>query len=503
MQAIETSGAPDRSEKAEHRAREPACVESPVLWVDFDGAVLRADPLHEKLILVVKARPLSVPGLLVAAMRGRAALHEAASRETGDDFHLESCPRRPEVEAVVEDARRTGRSVVWSSREDLTGRAAGTDLAALVHADADVHRRERSPELQAETVGARFRDGYAYVGRSDADLPLWRAARERFGVDLSPALRRRAAAEGLGIIELSRRTPLSRAVVRSMRPHQWLKNCLVFVPFALNVGQLHVRDLGVALLAFACLCALTSGTYLVNDLFDLDADRRHPRKRNRPIANGDLPIAWAVPISAALIVVAIACACLLRYAFAAALGSYLVITLAYSFRLKKMAMVDVLVIAMLFTLRILAGMLLVSEKPSHWLLMFSIFFFLSLAFMKREVEFNVMRQAGRSTLSGRGYDLDDRLYVLCCGLSSGIASVVIFALFTTATVERAPPTYATPELLWGVMGVLGYWVLRMWMLTTRGLMNDDPILFAARDRTSILLGAACAALAVGAQVLRL
>jgi 4-hydroxybenzoate polyprenyltransferase len=302
---------------------------------------------------------------------------------------------------------------------------------------------------------------------------------------------------------LSRPPSLARAALRSMRPHQWLKNLLVLVPFAMSMGELHLRDCGIALLAFACLCALTSGTYLINDLFDIEADRRHPRKRNRPIASGDLPVAQAVGIAIALIGGAILCACLLRYAFAAALGSYLIITLAYSFRLKRMAMVDVLVIAMLFTLRILAGMLLVSEKPSHWLLMFSIFFFLSLAFMKREVEFNVVRQAGRTTLSGRGYDLDDRLYVLCCGLSSGIASVVIFSLFITATIERSQLNYRTPELLWGVMGLLGYWILRMWMLTTRGLMNDDPILFAARDRTSILLGAACAVLAVAAQVVHL
>ena len=163
----------------------------------------------------------------------------------------------------------------------------------------------------------------------------------------------------------------------------------------------------------------TSGTYLVNDLFDVEADRRHPRKRTRTIASGDLPIATAASVSGVLIVAALVAAALLRHAFAAALASYLVITLAYSFRLKRMAMVDVLVIAMLFTLRILAGMLLVSEKPSHWLLMFSIFFFLSLAFMKREVEFRVMSQAGRSSLSGRGYDLDDRF--TCCAAASRAA----------------------------------------------------------------------------------
>ncbi|WP_237481907.1 UbiA family prenyltransferase [Lichenibacterium dinghuense] len=495
MQAIDTRG---RSDDLHGRDIDPAsfgAVASPVLVVDLDRALLRADPLHERLFAALKSHPFAIPKVAAAALSGRAALAAAASDVTGD-FAVDACPRRPGVEALVSEARAAGRTVTWLSR-------AGDAFADLTASGDEIRRPEPSADAEARALQKRHPDGFAFLGHSDADLPIWRAARERFGVDLAPGLRRRAEAEGLGIAEISRPRPVAAAVLRGMRPHQWLKNLLVFVPFALSMGELHARDAGLAVVAFGLLCALTSGTYLVNDLFDIDADRRHPRKRKRPIASGDLPVATACLAAAALIGGAIACACLLRLAFAAALGSYLVITLAYSFRLKKMAMVDVLVIAMLFTLRILAGMLLVSEKPSHWLLMFSIFFFLSLAFMKREVEFGVVRQAGRTTLSGRGYDLDDRLYVLCCGLSSGIASVVIFSLFITATIERYQFNYRSPELLWGVMGLLGYWILRMWMLTTRGLMNDDPILFAARDRTSILLGAACAVLAVCAQVIRL
>ena len=473
-------------------------VASPTLVVDLDRALLCVEPVHERFLVVLKDRPLDVFRLVAAAFGGRAALGEAAAA-LGGGHTLAHCPRRPSVEAFVAEARRSGTSLEWLTRENI-GEAG---FAGAEGVGGVVRRPEPTAELQARALAGRHPDGFAYVGRADRDLPIWRVARERFGVDLSPALRRRAQAENLGIVELSAAPSMARAAFRSMRPHQWLKNLLVFVPVALSVGELGPRDIGNAVLAFACLCLLTSGTYLVNDLFDMDADRRHPRKRGRPIASGDLPVAPAAAVAAALIAGSLAGACLLRYAFAAALASYLVITLAYSFRLKRMAMVDVLVIALLFTLRMLAGMLLVSEKPSHWLLMFSIFFFLSLAFMKREVELKVVRQAGRTTLSGRGYDLEDRLYVLCCGLSSGIASVVIFSLFITATIERSLPTYRTPELLWGVVGLLGYWILRMWMLTTRGLMNDDPILFAARDRTSLLLGAACAALAFGAQVIRL
>ena len=501
MQTIETNR-PSRTAPGGGAPTEAAVapIETAALVVDLDTALLRAEPLHERLFAILKARPLAVPGLVAAGLRGRSAL-EAAARGGGGEFRLGACPRRPAVERLARQAREAGRAVTWLTRETVPGD--DPDLLDAIGPDSEVRRPEASPADEARALAARHPGGFAYVGRSEADLPIWRAARERFGVDLGPNLRRRAEAEGLGIVELSRAPSLGRAVLRSMRPHQWLKNLLVLVPFALSMGALHTRDIGLAVVAFACLCALTSGTYLLNDLFDIDADRRHPRKRNRPIASGDLPVAVAVATSAALVVGALLCACALRLAFAAALGSYLVITLAYSFRLKRMALVDVLVIAMLFTLRILAGMLLVSEKPSHWLLMFSIFFFLSLAFMKREVEFNVVSQAGRSTLSGRGYDLADRLYVLCCGISSGIAAVVIFSLFITATIERSQLNYHAPELLWGVMGLVGYWVLRMWMLTTRGLMNDDPILFAARDRTSLVLGGVSAVLAICAQVVHL
>lgn len=471
--------------------------------IQFDSAFLRADLAGERAFAVGKAKPWLIPELMLAMMRGTPALQRSATVHAATGPQLDAYPHHAASESFIGAAKGEGRELVWLSAESPAAVSADARLTDLTGDAPDII----GPAATADDLGLdlreRYPDGFAFLGRAASDLPLWRTASERFGVDLSPSLRRRAEAEGLGIVELSRKPSLARALWRSMRPHQWLKNLLVLVPFALSVGGLDPREFGIALLAFACLCALTSGTYIVNDLSDIEADRRHPRKRKRPIASGDLPVATAVPVGAALILAGLLGACLLRYAFAAALGAYLVLTLAYSFRLKRMAMVDVVVIAMLFTLRILAGMLLVSEKPSHWLLMFSIFFFLSLAFMKREVEFNVVSQAGRTTLSGRGYDLDDRLYVLCCGLSCGIASVVIFSLFITATIDRVQLNYRAPELLWGVVGLLGYWVLRMWMLTTRGLMNDDPILFAARDRTSLILGALCAALAFGAQVIRL
>lgn len=293
------------------------------------------------------------------------------------------------------------------------------------------------------------------------------------------------------------------ALLQSMRLHQWLKNVLLFVPFALALPQLGSRDLVTAFFSFVCLCFLTSGTYLVNDLIDVEADRAHARKRNRPIACGDLPVPVAVMASVALIGSAIVSAAFLSFALAAVLLGYLVLTLLYSVVFKRMAIIDVLAIATMFTLRIVAGMVLLGHSLSPWLLMFSIFFFTSLAFMKREVEFEVTYQAGRQAIQGRGYELNDRNYVLACGISSGMASLVVFALFISTVTEQRLSNYAFPALLWGVMAALSYWMLRMWLLTTRRLMDDDPILYAARDRMSLLLGVAVVMLAFAAQVARI
>ncbi len=478
---------------------------SSALSVDLDKAFLRTDPLHERLFIAFKARPLVLLPLLAAVLRGRKRFRDRIIDETASAFRLSSCPRQVEVEQLVDSARQQGKPVEWLSREPLRLGVEDAEVQRIFggSSDSDVLDSATSVDDKVSRLQARFPNGFAYVGNRAADMPLWRAASERYGVNLPNAVKRQAQREGLDIIELAKRRPLIVSLLGSMRPHQWLKNLLVFVPFALSLGHLKSADVGVALLAFACLCLLTSGTYIVNDLFDVEADRRHPRKRDRPIAAGDIQIPVAAVASVVLVGIALGLALLLSPAFALALLAYLGVTLAYSFRLKRVAMVDVLVIAMLFTLRILAGMLLTTDVPSHWLLMFSIFFFLSLAFMKREVEFNVMHRAGRQTLSGRGYAMEDRMYVLSCGLSSGMASIVIFSLFITETLRLGQANYGTPALLWGVMGIVTYWVLRMWLLTTRGLMNDDPILFAARDRTSLLLGAASAVLIVCAQVLHL
>ncbi len=287
-----------------HRPQQGSSQATPLV-VNFEGAILRTDLLHERIAALVKSEPWMLPNLVLAASKGRPALDVFLMARSDSKPSLAAYPRDPEAERLVADARQEGREIAWISGEDLGVEAARGEMTALLDVAPEVYRRENSAENQAMVLEQRFPHGFAYVGRSAADLPLWRAARERFGVGLSSELLHRTAAEKLGIVELSPRRSLLRPLIRSLRPHQWLKNLLVFVPFALDYGQLHGRDIGNALLAFVCLCALTSGTYLVNDLFDVEADRRHPRKRTRPIANGDLPIATAALAGGVLMVTAL------------------------------------------------------------------------------------------------------------------------------------------------------------------------------------------------------
>lgn len=313
--------------------------------------------------------------------------------------------------------------------------------------------------------------------------------------------RRLVRDEDVDIVALAGRRPLWWSLLGALRLHQWLKNCLLFVPMVLIISQLDWRETGIFLSGFLLWGLLASGTYLINDVLDIEADRRHPTKQHRPIARGDVPVATATAAGVVIIAASLVGAWLLQPTFCLALLVYLVLTLAYSFRLKQVALLDVFIVATLYTLRIVGGMVLLSQPPSDWLLTFSIFFFLSLALMKREVELNVVQRQNQVVSHRRGYTTADRGFITTIGIASGMASLVIFSLFVSAA-AASMSNYGIPALLWGSMAVVGYWLAHMWLLTTRGEMNDDPILYAARDWTSIFLGALTLAFALAAQVLR-
>ena len=355
-------------------------IRSSVLCVDLDGTLLKTDTLYECLVKALRSRPTTLFWLPLWLVQGRYRLKQALTREVNGRIDLPSCPRRPEVERLIADAHAAGKRVelITAADQDLLGNLSSSNQA-FHHVIGSSDGLNLKGESKARFLRERHPEGFAYVGDSAADLPVWRAASERFAVNLTSSVRRRAAREGLGLVEIARRKPVLPALLQSMRLHQWLKNLLVLVPLGLMGPRAAFPYIVTYLSGFLLFGLLTSGTYILNDILDIESDRKHPRKATRPIASGDLPMPLAALSAFGLIAGALAGAFYLSFPFAVTLLAYLALTLGYSFYLKRIPLVDVLAIASLFTLRIVAGMLLVGEPPSEWLLMFSIFFFFSLA----------------------------------------------------------------------------------------------------------------------------
>jgi 4-hydroxybenzoate polyprenyltransferase len=289
--------------------------------------------------------------------------------------------------------------------------------------------------------------------------------------------------------------------VRQLRVHQWAKNILLFVPLLTSFGFGDATRVVHVALAFLAFSLAASATYVFNDLWDLDSDRAHPRKKNRALASAVIPVRHAVAVACALLVLALLIAAQVNAAFVGMLVAYLVLTTAYSWYLKAFCMIDVLMLAGLFTLRILAGSVAVDVPTSRWLMAFSIFIFFSLALVKRCSELVTMEKQGRSSAHGRDYRVGDLVVLWPTGVAAGLASVVVFWLFINA--PEVQQRYATPELLWVIGFALIYWLSRLWVKTARGLMHDDPLVYALVDPVSRYTVVGMVAVAVGARFISL
>ena len=328
------------------------------------------------------------------------------------------------------------------------------------------------------------------MGDTHADIPIWRAATAAYVVGADGLLARRIRGLGpaVAIHNLGKPRRSLQAAFKAMRPHQWAKNALIFVPVITGQKILDARAVTAALLAFVAFSFCASAIYLVNDLTDLAADREHAEKRRRPFASGRLPLAWGPPMVAVLLTVSFAIAGMaLPLGFLAVMSLYLALTTLYTFVIKSHLMVDVLALAILYSLRILAGGAATDIVISEWLIVFSMFFFLSLAFAKRFIELDRTIQAGKTErLKGRGYLPGDIDLIQSFGTISGYLSALTLALYVRSNEVRL--LYSRPELLWVIVLGLIYWISRIWFLAKRRELPGDPVVFALRDRHSLALG---------------
>jgi len=457
------------------------------LVVDLDETLVRTDTLHEALIRVAVKQPLALSTLLRSLRKDKPAFKaDVAGYQVMAAADL---PMNKDVLHIVEKARADGRKTIITSASHDTQVKAVADYLDLFDdafgtGSEAAGAQNLSGQNKAEFLVARYGEKqFDYIGDCAVDIPVWQVAATAYAVNPSTKLIAQAKAAGVTLVPIvSEADPTWKPYIKALRPHQWVKNILVFLPM-LAAQQLDMFVL--AFMAFVLFSMTASSVYIFNDLVDLPSDRAHPRKRNRPLAAGKLPLRDGVIIGVGLIVLSLFVYVLfMPPIFLAVLAFYFAVTVAYSFSLKRKLIVDVITLAGLYTLRIIAGGAATGIMPSPWLLAFSVFLFYSLATIKRQAELLDQMPNQNKAPPGRGYLPSDVSVMQMIAISSGQAAVLVFALYLYS--PSVGELYAAPEVLWLICPVLLYWLSRIAVLTHRGFMDDDPIVFAAKDKISLL-----------------
>lgn len=467
------------------------------LCVDLDGTLVRTDTLIESLCEL--APTPAVFALAPALLRGKAALKQELAARVQVDPRL--LPYNEPLLAWLRQQKAAGRLLVLATATNRSvAEAIARHLGLFDEVIASDDRRNLKGPAKAQALVERFGErGFAYAGNDAADLPVWRRAASAIVVNAPrPVVAQVQDALPVELI-IDDRPALLPELVRAMRPHQWVKNILVFVPIltAHALGEMSAWIGG--LLMFAAFCCTASAIYLINDLLDLKADRAHPRKRLRPFARGAVPLPAGIAGAAVLLLIGLGLAALGHVAWVAC--AYAAMSIGYSVILKQLPLVDVFMLAALYTIRLYGGGEATGHHLSLWLLGFSSFLFLSLALLKRVEEFMSVANAGGSKAARRGYTAADVPILQLFGVASAFASAIVLALFVQA--EATAQVYRSPSLLWLVVPLMLFWQCRMWLSGARGYMHHDPIVYAARDRVSWTIGGAVAVVLIAAKSLPL
>ena len=457
------------------------------LCVDLDGTLIATDTLWESIFLLLRRNPLYLFTLLWWLLWGKAHFKQQIVQKT--TLAVETLPYREAVLLFLHQQREAGRPLILiTAAHQKIADAVANHLKLFDEVIGSSATLNLKGEKKVAWLDQHFGTGnYDYMGDSVSDLPIFRAAHTPYLVAPSRYLQQRFSCPAEQIFPAPRRS--WKIVLKVLRPHQWAKNVLVFIPLILSQQFLEISKIFDVTLAFFCFSLVASSGYVINDLLDLAADRVHTTKKNRPFASGSVPISYGVPIFIGLIGLSAAISLIfINTSFTMMLLFYLVITLSYSFYLKRKMIVDILILAGLYTHRIIAGGVAISTIPSGWLLAFSMFFFISLAFLKRYIELlelNDLHQLygnEHRTVKNRNYWVDDLEMIASMGPTSGYLAVLVYALYiNTMTIKGL---YAAPHVLWLICPILLYWLTRIWFLAKRRLMVDDPVQFAIDDRVS-------------------
>jgi 4-hydroxybenzoate polyprenyltransferase/phosphoserine phosphatase len=458
------------------------------LVIDLDGTLIKSDLLVESGLNYIKNYPLQPFNGLKWLMRGKAVLKEQLSERV--DLDVSSLPYVSEVIDLINREKQQGRKIVLATASHMVYARAVADHLGLFD---EVLATEGDVNLSASRKAQRLIDlygkgGFDYAGNSMDDVVVWNNARSAIVVNPERGVLSRAQKIGnISLVIKSASSPV-KIFIKALRLHQWAKNALIFVPLLAShqLGQIDKVSDGIIAFILFGLCA--SSVYLLNDLLDIQDDRHHQTKRNRPFASGALSIKTGVALFPLLLLVSfIGAFWLLPFHFMFALAAYYLLTLLYSFSLKRIVVVDVIALALLYTMRMIAGTFAFEVSLTFWMLAFSMFIFLSLALVKRYTELAEARSQGNlQKARGRGYYPDDLEMISSLGAASGYISVLVLALYIQETTTSA--LYDQPEFIWLACPLLLFWMSRVWLLAHRGQMHDDPVVFAIKDKVSLIVG---------------
>lgn len=454
------------------------------LVVDLDGTLIRNDLTHELLVLCARWFPWLLPIALIKLLVDRGEGKRWLVALVGDRIDPSTLPYDQCVLGLIKSAKAEGRRIELVSGSDhLLVSRVGEHLGVFDFMQGSSPGINLTAKRKADFLQTRYSGQFYYAGNSTQDLPVWSLAKGGYGVRAPKSAYRTKGdnEQRERIAEIVPRVSPLKPLMKAMRPHQWAKNILLFVVPGLFITQLKVSDWLNLAQAFMCFGMMASGTYLLNDLFDISDDRAHQKKRTRPLASGDLSIPAALLCIVLLCGGAVAWAFALDRAFFAVLVVYALVTIAYSFRLKRLALVDVFILAGLFSLRVIAGAEVIGAPPSTWLLTFVGLIFLSLALAKRYVE--VSKLADKTEVAGRGYVVEDAPLLLAFGAASSFAAIMALAIYGLLVEERVIQSGAT---LVAIASVLAAWSMRIWMKAVRKELDDDPVLFAIKDGVSVV-----------------
>ncbi len=462
--------------------------EAKYIFVDLDRTLVRTDLFVESVLKLIKANPLRMFSLLIWILQGRSYAKDRVARLV--DLDMDYLPFENQLIDYLREQKDQGKKIVLATASNQRYAHQVADYLGLfdrvIASDVEINLKgmKKLAAILREADGRSF----AYAGDSVADRPIWAESCSNILVNAPRSDVERAKRQGKAEKIIASPHSLGRALLKEMRIHQWAKNLLVFVPMFTSHAYIDVPTLISAALAFLCFGICASGVYFLNDMLDLEADRRHLTKSNRPLASGELPLTIGMVGAAGLPLAAFAIALLfLPLSFVGVLLVYYLLTNAYSFFLKRVSTADVMTLAVLYTLRVVAGSEAVDIELSSWLMAFSVFVFVSLAYLKRYIEVSALSEADEKA-HVRGYSAADTETMFSLGASTITASVVVLALYINS--DEVAVLYRTPELLWGLCLLMLYWGNRIWIGARRGKIFEDPVVFAIKDRVSQMVGAA-------------